>query len=494
MSKFNQKYLMSTTKNLAGGTAYAQDLRMELASILLTTFLSNDFYRSGSDTIERIRELVKLDPTFAARAAVMARNEFGMRSVSHVVAGEVVQHVKGEQWVKEFINAVVRRPDDMLEILGYRQGTYGLHPLPNSLKKGFRLAFNKFGGYQLAKYRGEGKSIKLIDVVNLVKPIPTERNAEALKALVNGELKNEQTWEARLSSGEDKAQVWKDLLSTNQLGYMALLRNLRNMMEQADSVTWEEALKQLVDPERIHKSLVLPFRYYSAYQMIQQHGGLRQGEALSAISRAATIACDNVPQLSGRTLVALDTSGSMTGARVSDRSGMTVAQLGALFASVLKRRMGGRVDVMTFDTSNEWLGINPDDSLLTITDNIVRGMRGGGTNMDLVFDHNESYDRVIVLSDMQAWTNGRWGDRYSYGYRHMSMQHDPAGNALDAYKKRTGANPDVYAFDLKGYGSMQFPASKCYQLAGWSEKVFDLMPLLETDRNALVNKINEVDF
>ena len=47
-----------------------------------------------------------------------------MRSVSHIVAGEIVNSVKGEQWTKNFINKVVFRVDDMTEIMSYFMSTY----------------------------------------------------------------------------------------------------------------------------------------------------------------------------------------------------------------------------------------------------------------------------------------------------------------------------------------------------------------------------------
>lgn len=40
--------------------------------------------------------------------------------------------------------------------------------------------------------------------------------------------------------------------------------------------------------------------------------------------------------------------------------------------------------------------------------------------------------------------------------------------------------------------SLQFPEDKVFALAGFSEKVFDLMALLETDRLALVREIEKI--
>jgi len=70
----------------------------------------------------------------------------------------------------------------------------------------------------------------------------------------------------------------------------------------------------------------------------------------------------------------------------------------------------------------------------------------------------------------------------------------PPKTSFTAYKKATGADPLIYSFDLAGHGTLQFPESKVYALAGWSDKVFDIMKILETDREALINTINAVTF
>ena len=46
---------------------------------------------------------------------------------------------------------------------------------------------------------------------------------------------------------------------------------------------------------------------------------------------------------------------------------------------------------------------------------------------------------------------------------------------------------------MVSYGDTQFPANKVHQLAGFSEKVFDTMALLETDRLALVKEIKAIE-
>jgi len=175
MSRFaTQAKAQTKTTNLAGGKAYSQTPELELVSILLTSFAQDQFYRKADDTFEQLKNIIaKCDNKFVAQAAIYARTKFGMRSITHVAASELAKHIGGEKWAKDFYTAVVFRPDDMSEILAYHLSKNGKET--NAMKKGLAKAFDKFDKYALAKYRGDGKDFKLIDVVNLVHPKPTEK-------------------------------------------------------------------------------------------------------------------------------------------------------------------------------------------------------------------------------------------------------------------------------------------------------------------------------
>jgi hypothetical protein len=51
----------------------------------------------------------------------------------------------------------------------------------------------------------------------------------------------------------------------------------------------------------------------------------------------------------------------------------------------------------------------------------------------------------------------------------------------------------VYSWDLTGHGTSQFPEKKIFCLAGFSDKVFNTMALLEQDRGALIKEIEAVE-
>lgn len=473
MTRFNTSAANTRrTTNLAGGSAHTQTPELTLVSALLTSFLEDKFYQSGKGRMKTIIDaFANVDPLFAAKAAIYARNEFGMRSVSHVVAGQIAGTVKGEQWTKDFFNAIVHRPDDMTEILAYYYANFGKNE-PQALRKGFATALDRFDEYQLAKYRGEGKAVKLVDVVNVVHP----RHTEAIAKLVRDELRQRNTWEAKISeagkseNSEAKAEAWAGLIKSGRIGYFALLRNLRNIIEESPE-SLDKALTMLTDEKLIKQSLVLPFRFLTAASEIENLPGRDAKRVLVALNEALDKSCANVPRFDGETLVAVDRSGSMMG---------PVAEKAALFGAILAK--SNLADIILWSDGAGYLSINAADSVLSIARQILNGpTHGGGTNIMAPFQEASlPYDRIVILTDEQSWAHGYYGGS--------------GPSALADYRQRTGANPFVYDWDLQGYGSLQFPENQVAVLAGWSEKVFDIMKLCETDKRALVNTIKKVSF
>lgn len=480
MTRFNTVSEGTKTTNLAGGKAYSQSPELELVSILLTSFANDQFYKSADNTFDRLKELVKIcDKKFVAKCAVYARTQFGMRSITHVVASELAKYIAGEAWAKDFYYSIVYRPDDMMEIFSYhsRNGK-----VSSAMKKGFAKAFGKFDAYSLAKYRGEGKGFKLIDVANLVHPVPVERNAEAIKSLVDGTLKSVDTWESELSkagqtatSEDEKAEfkkdVWIKLIREKKIGYFALLRNLRNIIEQAPEII-SEAIETLTNEAIIKKSLVLPFRFLTAFEEVRKlTDGKIVRDVLVALNKAVDISISNVPKFDGETLVVLDVSGSMA---MNSKGNKSPHIIGSLFSAVIAK--SNNCDFMVFADSAQYHNINPMDSTITIANSIR--FASGGTNFHSIFQKaNKKYDRIIILSDMQGW-----------------LGHDTPVGEFNKYKTRESANPFIYSFDLNNYGSMQFPESKVFCLAGFSDKIFDIMSMLEQDKNALINEIKKTEF
>jgi hypothetical protein len=92
-----------------------------------------------------------------------------------VLCVELVQLHRGDSLVSRLVARVVQRPDEITELLAFyalanaRSGNKVLNRLSKKLQKGLALSFNRFDGYQLAKYDRDG-AVRLRDALFLVHP------------------------------------------------------------------------------------------------------------------------------------------------------------------------------------------------------------------------------------------------------------------------------------------------------------------------------------
>ena len=467
-----------------GGKSFSQSAKEELAFSVLSSFLEDSYYEKGSDRMERISKLVaKTNPEFVSKLAVFARREFHLRSVFHLLVGELSKNCKGNSIVKNTIIKGVERPDDLLEILAYVG-----KPVPNQIKKGCREAIKKFNGYQLAKYKGGSKEYSLVDLFNLVHPKGDRRE---WRDLIKGELKTPDTWETRLSSGENKTEIWRDLVLNDKLGYMALLRNLRNIVKEGDAETIRKSCEIISDDERVRSSKQFPFRFLSALKALEEfddEGITFEKEKSSieeikeAVNKALEISISNLPLLEGRTLILSDNSGSMRGddggdSLLSRFSKRTTADIANLFATLYWKRadntliglFGDRLITPKLDRDKD---IFENFKILDKEgDNCGRRTETGIFEMfRKLIDGKVKVDRIVIFSDCQVGEECKWYD--------SGLLKGNDLNKLFEHYKRINPNVNVYSVDLKGYGNKMF-VNGVYLIAGFSEKIFTLMEYIE---------------
>lgn len=440
--KFNVKG-SNRTENLAGGKSFSKDAKSELVFAVLTTFLEDKFYESGDERIERIRNLIpQVGADFVCKLAIVARQEFNMRSVSHLLIGEISKVYKGV--VKDIIPKIAVRPDDLIEICAYLG-----KPLPNQVKKGVALALKNFSEYQLGKYRKEGSKWSLVDLFNLTHPKGT-KNA---KKLIDGTLRADDTWEKEVSKVAD-AKTWEKLIAEDKMGYMAILRNLNNLVKyNVSEKTIDKVCKILTDPEQIKKSRQLPFRFYTAYTNVS--GNIKLSDA---ISEAMDISVGNLDTLQGKTLIGIDCSGSMDGRPI---------EIASIFAGALIKKTD--CEVILYDTSIKEFSPSTRTPVVDIADRIQKEAMGGGTNTGLVFEYAEKsqWDRIFIISDNESWQESQWG----YGSSTQSK--------YNQFKKITGSDPFIYAIDIQGYGTHDISSDKVTHLTGWSDKLLQFVGIKE---------------
>jgi hypothetical protein len=187
---------------------------------------------------------------------------------------------------------------------------------------------------------------------------------------------------------------------------MALLRNLRGFDEAGISnAAANSVIKKLVDESEVARSRQLPFRFYSAYKNAPS---LKWGHALEM---ALDLSLPNIPELPGRTLVLVDTSGSMTQA-ISEKSSMTAITAASIFGAALAMRNTGRVDLFQYADYAARIPVPKGGSVLRLVQAIEKQANsvGYGTNIEgsIRAEYN-GHDRVIVLTDAQGSGNGYTG-------------------------------------------------------------------------------------
>lgn len=472
MSKFNSPVTMRTT-NQEGHAAYRMTNKAKLVTQVLTSFFNESkFYGDNSkDMQDLIPKVIKEDPEFVSKLAVFARREFNMRSISHVLTAYLAHEVVGKPFVRETVKGISLRGDDITELMAFYLNTFG-KPIPNSVKKGIGDVLKTLDEYSLAKYKGTSKDVKMRDLLCLCRPKPQTKEQEALwKRVLEDTLAIPETWETELSKNGNTKESWEKLIASHKVGYMALLRNLRNILK-ADPENLEEVFNYISNPEAVRKSKQLPFRFLSAYQNVREFGSSRVYDILEDAMDASI---ENLPKIPGRTVIAIDSSGSMD-SRVSEHSDMRCSQI-ALLLGLIANRICEDAIVYRFDTRVERLNVSHRSGILQTVANTESW--GGGTRMELPFqamiNDKIKADRVIVLSDNMCNSTWHWNT--------------PVQGIADEYRRKTGNDIWVHAVDLQGYGTQQFVGPKTNIIAGWSEKIFDFILLAEQGEGTLEKTI-----
>lgn len=279
----------------------------------------------------------------------------------------------------------------------------------------------------------------------------TEHEAALLPHISKLKSGETATWEQHISKHGSTKETWEE--SVEKMGYMALLRNLRNFVDNDISVKGlMKVARRIADRDSVVKSKQLPFRFMSAFRALPSNSPQM---LIDAVSIAADMAVENVPDLDGETLVLVDCSASM-GHTVSGKSTVTMSDAARCLGAILVRR--GNSELWGFG-SRPVRVVAPSGNAVMAT---VAGMKGishhtgHATMIGAALDKslNDRFKRAIVLTDMQA-----------HDHVNPVVTHWLAGD-----KERK-----LYVIDLSSYGvpSIDPRHPQVTIVGGFSDKVFD---------------------
>lgn len=518
--------------NKALGYGYGNKSALFLKGV--SSFFGEDkFYTTGDAEVAEYIKLVHTvaveDPAWLLSFVKWLRTEGNIRTGA-IVAGlegayallqSGYRSPAGEEvgLVRQLVSAGIARGDEPGEALAYWASRYGKTTrkdggrvsaphLPKPVKRGLADAANRVvNEYNSAKWDTASKGYRLADVLNLVhaKPNAKWRNdlfgylvanrygatpaPESLKMLtLRAELlalpkekrramldHPEQlksaglTWEALAGwlQGPMDAKAWEAIIPN--MGYFALLRNLRNFDQANVSTTAKWAVaNRLADPEQVAKSKLFPFRFQTAFR---EAPSLVWGPALAA---ALDLSLANIPQLPGRTLVLVDTSGSMNAVFSKDGS-VKRWDAASLFGIALAKRSAG-VDLYSYSSNHVYYGngyasetmrFNPTRGAETLAE--LKTWASGGFNIGrgtptahALRSTFAGHDRVIVLTDGQA-------------------DSDPHGISVTS---SIPADVPMYTFNLVGYKMSAYPSGPFrHEFGGLTDQAFSIIGQIEAGQS-----------
>lgn len=518
-----------------GGRGVKYDSRTELWNLTTAAMVGGEksFYENGEVRDARLASLVRsivAEPggfEWLSRFVPFLRREMFMRTATVMVAAEAARArqvlvragsapaVESGYSVRALVASAIDRMDEFGEFIGYWRMRFG-RAIPGGVQRGLADALrDSLTEYNAMKYDGNARAYRIGDILNIVHPeakaswqgdlyeylldrrhhstgirvslerLPMVQHRRLMESMTLAERRvlagdldgnsrlaehfrlSGMTWEnaAGWLQRELTASDWAALIPT--MGYMALLRNLRNFDDAgvSDAVA-EQVIARLADPEQVAKSKQFPYRFYTAYRAAS--GSFRWAHALS---KALDLSTQNVPALRGKTLVLVDTSGSMSGATLSARSDVQYVDIAALFGTVLAARNEG-VQVISFASSAEQITFPTKGNVLKNVDYLRGrvGRVGHGTDVSQGLRYLGDHDRVVIFSDMQDVAGLASSDNSGYFY----------GNRV-ALPAKTLA----YSFNLAGHeaGIVDTRNPNRFVLGGFSDAAFRMMAMVEAGKD-----------
>lgn len=396
MSSVNYKQNTSAVQQLAkthnGLVVPKASDKEKLVRLTMAHMLwENQFYVDGAKVADQLTGLTqKVEPEFVAAVAKEARTSFKLRHVPLLLMRGLA---KRNALKASDLAEVIQRPDEMSEFLSLYWKDKK-QPVSNQVKKGLAQAFGKFNEYSLAKWDKNSAAVSLRDVMFLTHPKPVDAAQEILfKKVAEKTLETPDTWETELSAGANKKETFSRLMAEKKLGALAFLRNLRNMQEAGVSETEIRDYSRNVNVER-----VLPFRFISA---------AKHAPNLEDMLEAMMFKClAGHDKFAGKTVLLVDISGSMFGAKVSGKSDLERFDA-AVALAILCREVCEDVEIFTFSNSS----VRVDKSLrgFALAHALRTSQRPGGTDLRnslIEIDRKmPKYARCIVFTDEQSSTS-----------------------------------------------------------------------------------------
>ena len=486
--KTNTKVKEEITTNNESGLAYQLAPRERLYQRVLTCFFGEKkFYGNQDDEIKNdIKLVAKEDPEYILKLASYARNEMYLRTIPQVLLVECANlpEFKGTGLINKYTKQIVQRADEITEVLAYQLETHK-KPIPNSLIRGLKEVFEKFSAYQLSKYKASGAKVKLKDAVRMIHPKPADKERSKIyNDIVKDTLTPARTWEHELMTKGASKETWDGIIPI--MGYMALLRNLRNFVKHDANLV--PVIAKLTDPEQVARSKQYPFRFFSAYRELEK-GEHTNNSVLNAINDAMELSTVNIPVIKGTTFMSSDLSGSMDSS-ISEKSKVTQKDIGCIMQAITLK-VSEKTICSGFGEKFEVINLSQRSTILDNMNKIKNLRVGHSTNGYKALQYLNNFkilvDRIMIFTDEEMYDS----DEHSFWGRSEESTFKDEWNEY----KQINPKAKLYVFNLAGYGTTVVSPKdpNVALISGWSEKILNFVELFEANRLSMLGRISSYD-
>ncbi len=472
--------------NAAGAPAYKLDARHQLAQLAMTGTLSRTFYTQAREQLDDVMALLsKVEPAFAAKAAIYARQKGHMKDMPALLLA-AISAADPVTFARAFPRVIDngRMLRTFVQIM--RSGAAGRKSLGSRPKRMVEAWLNGATDRQILQ-AAVGQSPSLADVIKMVHPKPASAERRALYAWLIGKpydvealpeavrafeaFKRDATAPLpdvpfqMLTSLELTPEHWAKIAAN--AGWQMLRMNLNTFDRQcvfAIPGMTERIAARLKDEAEIKRARVLPYQLMAAYVAASEDVPLEVREALQD---AMEIAIANVPSITGNIVVCPDVSGSMsspaTGYREGASSKVRCIDVAALVAAAMLR-VNKQARVLPFECDVVEVGLNPRDSVMTNAEKLA-SVGGGGTNCSAPLAklnaERAKVDMVVFVSDNQSWMDARSAERTELMVEWQKL-------------KQRNRDAKLVCIDIQPYGSTQAPErDDILNVGGFSDAVFE---------------------
>lgn len=430
------------TRNNAGGKAYQMSDMHSLAQLACTGVFNNTYYTKAEDQLKQTKSLCsKVKPADVARIAVYARQAGMMKDMPAFLLTHLFS-LEDKQYFNAAFPHVVNNIGQLRNFVQMvRSGVCGRRSLGSAGKRAISTMLNSMSPRRIF-WQATGKGMSFQDILKLAHVRPQDGAHDSFFAYMLGKAEaddferlpeNIQQFELfkrgefsgvpdvpfqRLTSLNLTTSQWKEVarnMTWNQLRFN-LNQLTRKGVFNGDSALVRELAAKLRNKEAVLRTKTLPFSLYNTIKHLDSN----VPQALrNAMEDALEISASNAPVLPGRTLVLVDSSGSMgmpvTGRQpygVPSTSMKCVEAAGYFAVSILKANPDSTV-ILPFDSRVHPISMNPRDSMSTLIRRLPTSGGATAISSGIIWAQaqREAFDQIIVISDNESWADrlDRWG-------------------------------------------------------------------------------------